>query len=397
MSKTLLVLAASRYQLDTIQSAKQLGLRVITTDNVASNPGHALADAAYGVDTTDDEGVLQIARNENIDGIISPCTDAAISTAAYVSEMLGLPGVPLKAARIVTDKAAFRRFLADHQLPVPEFHTLTSSDTMPDHLLGGGEPWIIKPDRSSGSKGVFIVRSQEELTARLPESRSFSSTGTVVAEQFLVGHQGTCEGILDGGEIRFSVVLDRQTAPAPFVTTIGHFVPATLPRCAEKRLLSRLHDVWSRLGVSDTTFDCDFVWAGDEIYLIEITPRLGGNCISRLLLDSTGFDLVDYAVRRACGLPAELPVKSLPCHAAVVLLGVWNCGELRYSENEVRRLRAEPWLRSLSFDFPQGTPVQPFINGRHRVGEAFIRADNRSELEQHVAEFHQRLALTSIA
>ena len=53
MPKTILVLAASRYQLPTITSAKRLGYRVITTDNLPENPGHALADVNYLVDTLD--------------------------------------------------------------------------------------------------------------------------------------------------------------------------------------------------------------------------------------------------------------------------------------------------------------------------------------------------------
>ena len=88
----LLVLAASTYQLRTIRTAKRLGYRVVTTDNVPTNPGHALADQAYSTDTTDLEGVLAIARRERLDGVIAPCTDVAVPTAA-VFALVALPDV----------------------------------------------------------------------------------------------------------------------------------------------------------------------------------------------------------------------------------------------------------------------------------------------------------------
>src|SRR3954464_13348905 len=108
MGKTLLVLAAAQYQMDAIRTAKRLGYRVVTTDNIPGNPGHALADEAYGIDTTDLDAVLEIARAEKIDGVVAPCTDVAVVTAAHLADELDLPGVPVAAARIVTDKLAFR-------------------------------------------------------------------------------------------------------------------------------------------------------------------------------------------------------------------------------------------------------------------------------------------------
>lgn len=393
MSRTLLILAASAYQLDAIRTAKRLGYRVVTTDNQPTNPGHALADRAHGADTTDIPAVLKIARAERIDGIISPCTDVAVLTAATVARELGFPGVSPDAARVVVDKVAFRRFIEEQKMPVPCFVEIGPEITRLPDMFRRGEWRVVKPDRSSGSKGIFIVRSDAELASRLPESRAFSPTGTVVVEEFLDGHQGTCEGVLEGGRIRFHAILDRQTAPPPFVTTTGHHLPTTLGPEPCGRLLSRLDEVWRRLGVTDGPFDCDFVWARDEIYLLEITPRLGGNSISQLLRLATGFDLVEYAVRHACGDKVAPPSAPEIQPAAVVLLGVWNEGRLRFDAGEEARLRTEPWVKSLAFDVAPGTAVHPFINGRHRVGEAYVVAPDRAILEQRVRELKMRLAV----
>src|SRR5574340_1210804 len=170
----LLVLAASKYQLDTIQTAKRLGYWVATTDNVPTNPGHALADASFSVDTTDVEGVVRLARQLQVNGVISPCTDVAVASAAEVALALGLPGVPPEAARVLTSKLRFRCFLEEIQLPHPWACEVEAGE-LPGSDLFDGRQWLVKPNRASGSKGVFIVKTFDEFRSRLPESRAFSA------------------------------------------------------------------------------------------------------------------------------------------------------------------------------------------------------------------------------
>src|SRR3954466_6107 len=107
-ARTLLVLGASLYQLPIITRAKEMGLRVVTADYLPKNPGHALADAFHIVDTTDAEGILRVAREEKIDGVIAACTDVAVPTAAYVAQHLGVRGPSWRASSILCDKIAFR-------------------------------------------------------------------------------------------------------------------------------------------------------------------------------------------------------------------------------------------------------------------------------------------------
>lgn len=393
MSKTLLVLGASRYQMDAIRTARRLGCRVITTDNTPDNPGHAIADQAYGIDSTDVEAVLDLARSARINGIIAPCTDVAVSTAAYVAEELGLPGPPLAAARTATDKIAFRQFLQQHRLPCPRFYTLPPGTLPPAEMWDASPTWIIKPDRSSGSKGIFMIRSPDELASRLAESRSFSPSGTVVVEEFFEGHQGTVEGVLKDGRIILHFILDRQTAHAPYVTTVGHRLPTLLLQSVQQQIVQHLEQVWSLLGIREGVFDCDFVHSRGQTYLIEITPRLGGNSISQLIRRAAGVDLVEVAVQQACDEPSVVPSRVTLKPAAVVLLGVWESGILQFDNDRVQTLRSQPWLDSLELDVSSGSPVEPFVNGRHRIGEAYLHADSPHALAELEHRLHQELGL----
>jgi formate-dependent phosphoribosylglycinamide formyltransferase (GAR transformylase) len=383
-AKTLLVLGASIYQEAAIVRARELGYRVLSTDNVPDNPGHARAESSFNVDITDREGILALARRERIDGILAPCTDVGVPTVAYVAEKLGLAGPPLAAAETATNKIRFREFQRRSDEPHPEFFL--------DAQWRPGT-WIIKPEASSGSKGVSIARNADELRARLPEARAFSRSGRAIVERCIDGHQGTCEGILKDGRIATAWLLDRQTAAPPHVATHGHYVPTSLDAHVQAAVLERIAAVWSKLGVREGLFDCDFVVGHDAVYVLELSPRLGGNSIAGLLSFAASFDALEYVIRFACGDAPAPPPQRAPKVAAMVLLGVNAAGRLRYDEPAAARLRTEPWLARLAIDLPAGAPVEPFINGRHRVGEAIVAATDRRTLERRVDELKARLAM----
>jgi biotin carboxylase len=392
VSKTLLVLAASIYQLPAIRAAKALGYRVVATDNVPTNPGHALADASHGVDTTDQRAVLELAKEERIDGIVAPGTDVAVETAAYVAEQLGLPGPGIAAARTLTHKRLFREFLRRAGLPCPHVLDAGDGEAGADRLFDECR-WLVKPNRSSGSKGVFVVDNRAQLEARIAESRRFSIDGQALLEEFVDGSQHTLEAIVRDGRLALALLTDRDTVPPPHTATRGHRVPSRLSEQRRRDAVEAIEQVLRLTGVRDGPLDCDFVADNERIVLIEMTPRLGGNSLSRLFEASLDVDLVSAAVRHACGDRVALPPARQPRPAAVVILGAERAGRVRWDAEQARLLAREPWLRTLLFDVAQGDAVDAFINGRHRVGEALVVGSTRDEVDARLTELAERLQL----
>jgi biotin carboxylase len=310
-----------------------------------------------------------------------------------VGARFGLRAPPVAAVDVLCSKLGFRDFLAAAGLPRPAHVELTGPQA-PADLFAHHGVWVIKPDRSSGSKGIAIVRSPDDIARRYAEAAAFSKNGVVIVEQFLDGAQGTCEGIIVDGRIGFHVVLDRLCAAPPHVATTAQLAPSRLPAAGARRLVELLDEVMARLAIRDGVFDCDFVWTGDEIILLEVTPRLGGNSISALIRAAyPGFDLAEYAVRLACDDPLP-PTPTGPGRpAAARILGVASAGTLHYDEAAVAALRREPWIVDLVVDAANGAQVRAFVDGRHRVGEAIIVTASRDDLDARIAELDHRLAL----
>jgi len=356
---------------------------------VPSNPGHALADASHGIDTTDRSAVLALAERERIDGVVAPGTDVAVETAAFVAERLGLPGPGERAARILTRKRAFRELLQRAGLPCPRV-----LDAGARAAPFGESRRLVKPNRSSGSKGVFIVASASELEARIGESRRFSIDGDALVEELIEGTQHTCEAFLQEGGVALALVTDRDTASPPHTATKGHRVPSRLSAARQRDALDAIERIARLTELDGGPLDCDFVVGDDgRVVVIELTPRLGGNSLSRLFDAALDFDLVSAAVCHACGDPVRLPPQRPPRPAAVAILGCDRAGRVRWRTDEERSLADERWLRMLSFDVAQGDPVEAFVNGRHRVGEALVVGSTRDEVDARLAELAERLAV----
>ena len=109
--KKLMLLGGSRYALPVIETAHKLGVYVITCDYLPENIAHRYSDQYCNVSIIDKEAVLKVAKEFQIDGIISFACDPGVVTAAYVAEKLGLPSCgTYESVSILQNKAKFRNF-----------------------------------------------------------------------------------------------------------------------------------------------------------------------------------------------------------------------------------------------------------------------------------------------
>jgi biotin carboxylase len=394
----LLVLGGGTYQLPVVRTAQGTGLRVAVVDRCPNVPARAVADIFERIDTRNRDAITQFAARLKVSGIIAPCTDVAVPTQAYAAKHLGLPGPPVSSAEILADKIRFRALLDQIALPAPNWQPIDC--TNPTSVALDGRLHVLKPAGSSGSKGVFIVE-KNSLVARIAETRKFCFEDRAILEEFIGGPQGTVEGLRIGDEFRIALFTDRQTAPAPYVATVGHQVPSMLSANFQSNILRQIARIFAHLSLGDCPFDCDFVVGPEGPYLIELAPRLGGNSLSKLLRLVTGVDVSRAAISLSLAPEARESICAISpkairdVAAAIMIFGVDHSGLLDYDEVGLTELQNLDWVEEITFDVRKGTPVNKFINGRERVGEALITANTRQELDRRVAYTKQKLAISA--
>ena len=70
-----MILGGGQAQLELIKTAKAMGLYTIVVGISGNYPGYEIADKCFFVDIFDKEKVLDIAKEELIDGISMVCSD----------------------------------------------------------------------------------------------------------------------------------------------------------------------------------------------------------------------------------------------------------------------------------------------------------------------------------
>lgn len=383
-SYSLLVLGGSIYQVPFIEAARRIGCRVITADNRPDNPGHSLANTSFSCDTTDIEAIVSLSCEQRVDGVLAAATDVALDAAAAVGAKLNLYAPSVDCVKMLTRKLEFRNLQSRLGLPLPKVFEGKKVDF----------PCIVKPNRASGSKGVRIVNDQVEYDDALLVAGSQSVDRIAFCESYLLGAQGTVEGVFRSGRIAACMITNRITTAAPYAATVGHSTPANLSPALELELRQQIERVFTELSYENGPFDCDFMIHEGRIVLIEMAPRAGGNSLVTLLGAAANFDMPSYVVRTAIGLTQDVaPFELRP--ASIRILGVKTSGPVSYDMAELERLRSEPWVYSLSMDCAPGDHAQEFTEGRHRIGELSVVGDTIEERDVRLNQALSRLDIKS--
>ena len=204
--KKLMILGGSRYALPIIRAAKTLGIYTITVDYLPDNIAHKYSDEYINISIINKEKTLKVAKEHNIDGIMSFACDPGVVTAAYVAEQMGLPNVgPYESVCILQNKGKFREFLQKNGFTVPTAKSYKSvSDALKDVEIFHW-PVIVKPTDSAGSKGVTRVDDPQKLEKSIQYALSYSHSDEFIIEDFITqhGYSSDSDSFSVDGELKF--------------------------------------------------------------------------------------------------------------------------------------------------------------------------------------------------
>lgn len=385
----LMILGGSRYIIPLIESAHNLGCRVITCDYLPDNPAHRFSDEYVNVSITDHEAVLKAATDLEIDGIISFAADPGVVTAAFVAEALGLPfQASAEMTEILQNKDRFRGFLKQHGFSSPWFKEVNSLAEIPELTDQIQFPAIVKPVDSAGSKGVKRVDCAEEVYEAVKYALSFSKNGLAIIEQFLEprGDSSDSDAFTIDGVFRcvsFSAQkFDRKSA-TPYVPS-AYQMPSSISDEAQLELKSELQRLADLMGLRSGIYNIETRVATDGTpYIMEVSPRGGGNRLAEMLTQASGEDLIRATVQAALGLPID--VVGEPEYD-----GIWYQEMLR---SDVEAKFGDIWfdnsfyrdhVRDVQLWIDKGDPVFPFSSANYAFGSVFMRFEDQSSLNRYL-------------
>ena len=388
--KKLLLLGGSRYLVPVIREAKALGCHTITCDYLPNNYAHRISDEYHNVSITDMEATLNLARELKVDGVMSFACDPGVITAAYVAEQLGLPNVgPYESVAILQDKGRFRAFLRDNGFTVPWSRSFDNIHAALQEKENYSYPLIVKPVDNAGSKGVHRVNRPEELESAIHYAMGFTRCGRFILEEFIEqeGFSSDTDCFSVDGELKFASFnnqyFDRK-ANNPYAPD-GYTWPSTIPAAQQKKLRDELQRLLHLLKMRTSVYNVETRLGKDgKAYLMEVSPRGGGNRLSELLEYTTGTRLVHNAVRAALGMPVEeMHDPVYHGHWSIVMLHASHSGSFRklWIAEDARPSMVEEdlWVEP-------GDPVEAFAGASNAIGSLVMNWPTEEERDARMAD-----------
>lgn len=301
MSKKIAIIGASYLQLPLVQRAKKMGIKTICFAWEEGAVCKDVADTFYPISIVEKEQILEICKQEQIDGICTIASDVAAPTVAYIAEQMGLIGNSYDSALRANNKYLMRQAFSEAGVPCPKYCCISKQSPITDNL--SPFPLIVKPSDRSGSIGVTKVEKEDDLLPAIKAAQEYSFKHEAMVEQFIEGREISVEFISYQGIHYPLQITDKVTTEAPHFVELAHHQPADLTKEQYVEIYDLTKRALTALGVTNGASHSEYrITKEGRIYVMEIGARMGGDFIgSDLVQLSTGYDFLRGVIEVALG------------------------------------------------------------------------------------------------
>lgn len=393
--KKILLVGGTGATEDMIPLAHRNHLSIGVTDYNRDTYIKRIADAAYEVSVTDEEAVAQLCRNEGYSGVISAYSDFLSPYVARIAERIGAY-VPFdeEQLRLSTDKRFFKKKCQEYGVLVPKEYVF-----QPEEEVGGEEisyPVIVKPIDGSGSRGITVCRSKEELLQAYAVAQNYSKSGKAIVEQFIEGDEINVTYIAQDGDIQVAAIHDRyfnteqnSTVKVPDL----YIYPSRYVDLFLEKYDGPIVRMLRGMGIRNGSLFLQACVQKDQIYLYEAGMRLNG-CKTYQILEvendyNTQEHLLQYALTGSMGKRVQFNPRFKHWYATFNVIG--RPGECAERFEGMEELKSYPWLIAIGRLYHEGERIPENSKGTlvQVTTRIHIWADTKEQLMERIAKVNE--------
>ena len=306
---------------------------------------------------------------------------------------MGLPSFgPFESVEILQNKDKFRAFLQKNGFNVPQAKGFDSVEDAMSETYWFPWPVIVKPTDAAGSKGVTRVDRLEDLRPALEYAMKHSLSGHIIVEEFIEkkGCSSDTDSMsIDGKLVFHSFCAQRfdMEAANPY-TPAAYSWPSTFTKEQEEYLISEIQRLITLLGLKTVVYNIETrIGTNGKPYIMELTPRGGGNRLCEMLRYATGVDMITAITRAIVGDPINTVIEQKPYngHWAEIILhadmeGLFDHIEIS-KKLPVEIIEEDLWMK-------QGDHVDSFEGANNAIGTLVLKFRTAEDLEDAIT--HQR-------
>ena len=286
-----LILGVGNAQVDALRLLKEMNCITYGLSWRNAGRGIKFCDHFDIIDIKDKDKVLAYAERNKVDVVYSVGSDIAMPTIGYVSEELGLPYFCSEySATVLNNKFLLRNFLMEHNLLNIAFQ---GGKHWKDFDNWNKFPAILKPVCSQGQRGIRKIENKNDIKKHIQNAQNFSESGEVILEEFITGVEISANLFLNEGKIIYCFISDRKTYEELDGGLVkSHIFPTKMNTKLQTRALQIASDTVKHLNIQNGPVYFQMMYNSDDVHIIEVTPRLDGCHIWRLIKFYTGIDLL---------------------------------------------------------------------------------------------------------
>ena len=298
--KKLLFLGGFPQMIEVVITAKKMGIYTLLTDRDPVSPSKRFVDKAFDVSTNDIEALIEICKNEKVDGIFTGFEDFNIHIARELCSRLELPFYATKEQlEIITNKNKFKDACRRNGVPIIEQYTLDEAEHERKY------PYIVKPSDSYGSRGITVCHNPDELRSGYVKALESSASKNTIIERFVDTPYGVeLFYTIVNGHIHLTATADRYVAKTGVTTVplpVAEVFPSKYAETMHGELDAGIRKMLADLKIQNGLVLIQALYEDGAFFVYEMAYRLTGEQHYRLVEKQHGINLAEMMIKLALG------------------------------------------------------------------------------------------------
>lgn len=332
--KKIAIIGASYLQLPLVLKAKELKCQTICFAIADGAVCKEFSDFFFPISIVEKDQILKICTDFEVDGICTIASDLAVETVNYVADSLSLTGNSVYSSQYVREKHLMKSKLNQFNLPTIKYFEF-NSDKLDELTKLEHFPYVVKPSDRSGSLGVILVYSFDELLESVKRAITLSFNSIALVEEYVIGNEISVETISFSGEHYILAFTDKIISPPPYFVELAHRQPANLEPVLIEKITALIPTILDSLQIKNGASHIEFIISRTgDVFIMEVGARMAGDLIgSHLVYYSTGYDYLKAVLEISMG---EFNPPSL--HQSKHAIVLFKSNETKINLNSIENL-----------------------------------------------------------
>ena len=384
--KAVLIFGVGPLQQSIINRAKKMGLYTVGIDPCEDAICRGDVDAFEVIGGQDYEGTCAVVEKYGIDAIVTAATDKPLVMMARIADKYGFPFYSVETAQWSTDKFQMKQRFELGDVPHARGRLVKSVAETADMVY----PVIVKPRDNSGSRGVKLCRTKEELEQSMAEALEYSKLDSVLIEEFIEGPEYSIEGLHYDAKSEVIQFTEKKTTEFPYNVELGHIQPANINEENRQKIREIVAKIGKALKFENCPSHTELKINERGIFVIETSPRLGGDYITSTLTPlSTGVNVEDELLRISLGENIS-PIPQSVQYSGVRFFA-FEEGNIIKHIPDTNFIKTWPHVVDFSFNLQVGDCVNQITSSLNRYGHLTLIAGNRASIEDAFEKYEKAI------